>query len=65
MGEIPWRRKWLPNPIFLPEKFNGQRSLVGYSPWDHKELDMTKGIHTYTHIKFAILIIFKYTVKWH
>ena len=39
--KIPWRRKWLPTPVFLPEKFHGQRSLVGYSPWGHKELDMT------------------------
>ena len=23
-------------------KFNGQRSLVGYSPWSHKELDLLK-----------------------
>ena len=23
-------------PVFLPGKFHGQRSLVGYSPWDHK-----------------------------
>ena len=22
--------------IFLPEKFHGQRSLAGYSPWGHK-----------------------------
>ena len=27
-------------PIFLPEKSHGQRSLVGYRPWSHKELDM-------------------------
>ena len=26
---------------FLPGKFHGQRSLVGYSPWCCKELDMT------------------------
>ena len=25
-------RKWQPTPIFLPRKFHGQRSLVGYSP---------------------------------
>ena len=25
---------------------HGQRSLVGYSPWDHKELDMTEGLST-------------------
>ena len=31
-GTIPWRRKWQPVPVFLPGKFYGQRSLVGYSP---------------------------------
>ena len=40
--KIPWRRTWQPTPVFLPEKFQGQRSLAGYSPWSHKELDMTK-----------------------
>ena len=29
-------------PVFLPREFRGQRSLVGYSPWGHKELDMTE-----------------------
>ena len=38
---ISWRRKWQPTPVFLPGKSHGQRSLVGYSPWGHKELDMT------------------------
>jgi len=28
------RRKWQPTPVFLPEKFHGQKKLVGYSPWD-------------------------------
>ena len=37
--KIPWRRKWLPTPVFLPGKFHRQRSLVGYSPWGHKESD--------------------------
>ena len=27
-GSIPWRREWQPTPIFLPEKFHGQRSLA-------------------------------------
>ena len=31
--KIPWRRKWQPTPVLLPEKFHGWRSLVGYSPW--------------------------------
>ena len=43
--KIPWRRKWQPTPEFLPGKFYGWRSLVGYSPWGHKELDMTQLLH--------------------
>ena len=31
--KIPWERKWQPTPVVLPEKFHGQRSLVGYSLW--------------------------------
>ena len=42
VGKIPWRRKWQPTPVLLPRKFHGWRSLVGYSPWGHKELDMTE-----------------------
>ena len=41
--KIPWRRKWQPTPVFLPGKFHGQRSLVGYSPWGCKESDKTEG----------------------
>ena len=36
------RRKWQPTPEFLPGEFHGQRSLAGYSPWGHKESDMTE-----------------------
>ena len=39
---FPWRRKWQPTPVFLPGEYHGQRILVGYSSWGHKELDMTK-----------------------
>ena len=38
----PWRRERLPTPVSLPGKFHGERSLVGYSPWDPKELDTTE-----------------------
>ena len=41
-GEIPWRREWPTSPIFLPRESDGQRSLEGYSPWGHKEMDMTE-----------------------
>ena len=34
--KIPWRRKWQPTPVFLPEKSHGQRRLGGYSPWGRK-----------------------------
>ena len=40
--EDPWRRKWLPIPVFLPGEFYGHKSLAGYSPWGHKELNMTE-----------------------
>ena len=40
MGKIPWRSKWQPTPVFLPVKIRGTRSLVCYSPWGHKELDI-------------------------
>ena len=46
--EDPWRRKWQPTPVFLPEKSHGQRRLVGYVPWSHKELDMTEHLNTHT-----------------
>ena len=38
LGFDPWVRKilrgrnWQPAPVFLPQKFHGQRSLAGYSP---------------------------------
>ena len=45
VGKIPWRRKRQPTPVFLPGEFHGQRRLVGYSPWGHKELDTTEHTH--------------------
>ena len=36
--EIPWRRKWQPNSVFLPGKSHRQRSLVAYSPRDCKRV---------------------------
>ena len=37
-----------PGPGVLPGKSYGQRILVGYNPWGHKELDTTE--HTGTHV---------------
>ena len=48
IGNILWRREWLPTPLFLPGKFHGQRSLVGYSPWDCKESDTAEQLTPFT-----------------
>ena len=42
VGNIPWRRVWQPTPVFLPREPHGQRSLAGYGPWGHRELDTTE-----------------------
>ena len=36
--------KGMATPVFLPGRYHGQRSLAGCSPWDCKELDITKGL---------------------
>ena len=46
---IYWRRKWQPTPVLLPGESHGGRSLVGYSPWGHKESDTTERLHSLTH----------------
>ena len=53
--KIPWRREWLPTPVFLPRESHGQRSLAGYSPQGCKESDMTEVTqHTcYTFFRFC------------
>ena len=42
---IHWRRQWHPTPVLLPGKSHGRRSLVGCSPWGHKESDTTEWLH--------------------
>ena len=47
VGRIPWKRKWQPTPVSLPEKFHGQKSLSGYSLVGRKELDTIEHTCTY------------------
>ena len=47
--KIPWRRKWQPTSLFLPGKSHGQRSLVDYCRWGHKESDSIEHAHADTH----------------
>ena len=46
IGKMPWRREWLPTPVFLPGESHGQRTLAGCSPRGHKESDMTDELST-------------------
>ena len=74
VGKILWRRAWQPIPVLLPGKSHEQRSLVGYSPWSHKESDTTwhACIHScfvlltcvYSLIKNGSLRIIKLLEKW-
>ena len=41
LGRCP-EKEMAPTPVFLPGESHGQRSLVDYSPWGHKELDTTE-----------------------
>ena len=41
-------------PVFLPGKFHGQRRLLGYSPWGHRESDMTDHIHKHSEESFPM-----------
>ena len=52
--KILWRRDWLPISVFLPGESHGQMSLVGYSPWGHKELDTTEQL-TQQHVIYYLV----------
>ena len=67
--KIPWRKEWLPTPVFLPEEFHRQRSLVGYSSWDSKELGTTEQLSRKTdndvHRAFAFVFSCSWRRQWH
>ena len=42
---LAWRRRWHPTLVLLPGEPRGWRSLVGCSPWGHRELDMAEQLH--------------------
>ena len=57
--KIPWKTKYLPTPVFVSRESPGQRSLVGYSPWGHKESDMSDwlSMHVHTHTRGRVRLI--------
>ena len=42
VGKIPWRREWLPTPVFLPGEAHGQTSGQARVHEVHKGLDTTE-----------------------
>ena len=42
VGKIPCRREGLATLVFLPGEFHAQKNLAGYTPWGHKDSDMTE-----------------------
>ena len=49
--KTPWGRAWQPTPVFLPGRPHGQRSLGGYSPRGHRDIQLSVYVcmNTYTH----------------
>ena len=45
--EDPLEEEMATHFSILAWKFHGQRSLAGYGPWGHKELDTTEHTHCY------------------
>ena len=54
--EVPLE-KGMSTPVFLPVEFQGQRSLVGYCPWGHKQSDMTEQLT----LSFSVVIKRRWT----
>ena len=55
--KIPWRRGWLPTPVFMPGKSHGLKRLMGYCPWGHKKVRydlVTEQAHTHTHHRVSL-----------
>ena len=57
--KMPQRRAWQPTPVFLPGESHGERSLEGYSPWGHKESDVTEATNTSLLTNYTILFYFQ------
>ena len=54
LGRSPGEGKGYPLQYSCLENPHGQRSLAGYSPWDHKESDTTERLNTHAHARLGI-----------
>ena len=62
VGKIPWRREWPPTPVFLLGESHEQRSLVGCSPRDHKELDTTEQLKNNSSVRYGLAFMFSWSL---
>ena len=54
--EDPLEKEMATHSVLLSGKSHGQRILVGYSPWSHKELDTAEQLHLgFLFLKIKIL----------
>ena len=59
--EDPLEKEMATIPVFWPGKSHGQRSLLGYSPWGRKELDMSEQLNN---SKILMKLIFNLLIKY-
>ena len=60
--KIPWRRKWLSTPVFLPGEFHGQKSLEGSQRVGHDWVTNNLQSTTFTKVTdlWVLLFLFIY-----
>ena len=74
VGNIPWRREWLPTPVFLPGEFQDRgawqaivhgvtKSFTQLSDWGYIHLYIHIYIYIYTHIH-SIICLYMYTYSF-
>ena len=56
-GEDPPEEEMVTHSSILAWKISMDRGMVGYSPWDCKELDMTERTRAHTHTRAHTCII--------
>ena len=61
--ENPLEKEMAITPVFLPGKSHGQRNLAGYSPWGHKELDITELLSCSLFHLVSYLVFFSWIQK--
>ena len=59
VGKIPWRREWLPTPVFWPGEFHGR-----YSPGGCKESDTTEQLSFHFTSCDSVLLLFQASQIW-